>query len=92
MSQNVQVSLSYTYNLVKMVWSYLVNVIRESSANVDLVVKRLLSPESEHAHLPVIFALEETRSSDVPNLFLPGFVFTAVNFGSPYSVCQTVLG
>ena len=50
------------------------NVDKHVSATVDLVVKRSLNPDFARAHLPVIFALQETRSWDVQNL-------------SPHRVC-----
>ena len=51
--------------------------------------KRLLSPEFARAHLPLTFALQETRSWDVQNLSLLGFVFMSVILGSLHSLCQT---
>ena len=39
-----------------------VNVNRESFADVDEILKRLLKLACAHTHLPVVFALQETRS------------------------------
>ena len=51
-----------------------VNVNRETSANVAMIVKRSLKPECARTHLPVIFALQETRSWCVRNLKLLGYL------------------
>ena len=45
------------------------------------IVKMLLSPEFAWAHLPVIFALLETRSWDVQKLSLRCFCFYGSKFG-----------
>ena len=57
------------------------NVNRESSANVDQIVKILRRPDSVRTHLAVIFSLQETRSWDVENLSLPGFDFYGRKLG-----------
>ena len=58
-----------------------VNDIRVSLADADQVVTRLLSPEYVRAHVLLILALQETRSWDVQNLSLPGFVSCGNKFG-----------
>ena len=41
------------------------NVNRRNFTDVDKIVTRLLRPQFARAHLPAIFALQETRSWDV---------------------------
>ena len=50
------------------------NINKESAVDVDHTVTRLLSPEFVCADLPVILALQETRSWDVEEMHVPGFV------------------
>ena len=54
------------------------NVYGDSSANVDQIVKMLLSPEFARAHFAFDFALQETRSWYVLNLSLPFCFFFKV--------------
>ena len=50
------------------------NINKESVVGVDHTVTRLLSPEFVRADLPVILALQETRSWDVEEMTVPGIV------------------
>ena len=50
------------------------NIKKESAVDVDHTVTRLLSPEFVRAGLPVILALQETRSWTVEEMHVPGFV------------------
>ena len=59
------------------IWQLIpVNVNRGTSPDV-----RLLKLECARTHLPVIFALQETRSWDVPNLKLHGYACYGSQFG-----------
>ena len=51
-----------------------VNINRQRSSAVSLIVEKLLTPVCAHARLPVIFSLQETRSWNVLELQLPGYV------------------
>ena len=44
---------------------------RESAESVDLIVSRLVKPEFVRADLPVILALQETRSRNTDELHVP---------------------
>ena len=50
------------------------NINKESAVDVDHTVTRILSPEIVRADLPVILALQETRSWDVEEMHVPGLV------------------
>ena len=50
------------------------NINKESAVDVDHTVTRLLSPGFVRADLPVILALQETRSWDGEEMHVPGFV------------------
>ena len=50
------------------------NINKESAVDVDHTVTRLLSPEFVRADLPVILALQETRSWDGEEVHVPGLV------------------
>ena len=54
-----------------------VNVSCETSADVSMIVESL----NARAHMPVILALQETRSWDVPNMELPDYVCYGSKFG-----------
>ena len=49
-----------------------VDINRQCSSAISLIVEKLLTPVCAHAHLPVIFSVQETRSWNVPELKLPG--------------------
>ena len=57
------------------IWQLIsVGVNRGTSASVAMIVKRSVKPECARTHLPVIFALHETRSWGVRNLELLGYL------------------
>ena len=51
-----------------------VNINRQCSSVISVIVENLLTPVCAHAHRPVIFPIQETRSWNVPELKLPGHV------------------
>ena len=57
-----------------------VNINRECSSDISVIAEKLLELVRTRAHLLVIFSIQETRSWDVPNLELPGYVC----FGSKF--------
>ena len=63
---------------------------KESAVDVDHTVTRILSPEFVRADLPVILALQETRSWDVEQkcMYLD-FLFMKTYLGSPLSLFRT---
>ena len=63
------------------------NINKESAVDVDHTVTRLLSPEFVRADLPVILALQETRSWDVAEMHVPGIVVYRKHFCSHFSPC-----
>ena len=69
-----------------------VNINRQCSANVSVIVeKKLLTLACTRAHLPFIFFIQETRSWDVLNLKLLGYVCYGSNFGlATLMVCGSV--
>ena len=58
-----------------------VNINRQCSSATSVIVGKLLTPFCAHAHLPVIFTDQETRSWNVPELQLLGCVCYGGKFG-----------
>ena len=56
----------------------------QCSSDISVIAEKLLGPVRMRARVPVLFSIQETRSWDVPNLELPGYVCVMVtNLGSP---------
>ena len=63
-----------------------VNINRQCSSAISMIVEKLLTLVCAHTHLPVIFSIQETRSWDVPNLEWPGYVIYIQIFLAVWSV------
>ena len=48
---------------------------------ISVIAEKLLEPARTRAHVPVIFSIQETKSWDVPNLQLLGYVCYGCKFG-----------
>ena len=58
-----------------------VNINRQCSSATSVIVEKLLPLFCAHAHVPVIFSCQETRSWNVPELQLPGYVLYGCKLG-----------
>ena len=59
-----------------------VSVNRVSAESVDLIVSRLLKPQFVRADVPVILAVQETRSWNTDEMHVLGFVVYGNEIGS----------
>ena len=57
------------------------NINRERSEKADLIVSRLPKPQFARTDLPVVLALQETRSSNTDDLLVPGFIENGTKVG-----------
>ena len=60
-----------------------VNMDRQCSSALSVIVEKLLTLVCAHAHLPIIFSIQEMRSWNVPELQLPGLCVMVAKLGSP---------
>ena len=65
---------------------------RESAESADLIVSRLLKPEFVRTDLPLILAMQETRSWDTDEMHVPGSIVNGNKFGLTASLCPKEWG
>ena len=58
-----------------------VTINRQRSLDAPTTKEKLLGPARSHTHSLAILSIQETKSWDVPNLELPGYVFRGCEFG-----------
>ena len=57
------------------VWQLVsVNINRQRSLDISTIKEKLLGPAHARTHTPAILSIQETKSWDVPNLDLSGYV------------------
>ena len=69
-----------------------VNINRQRSSDISVIKEKLLGPARVHAHVPVIFSIQETKSWDVTNLKLLGYVCHVIKFGFATLLVSKQLG
>ena len=60
-----------------------VNINRQTSADIEVIKEKLFGFDRTRKRMPTILSVQETRSWDVPNLELKGFVCYGDKHGHP---------